>query len=91
MVSKHSIVEKKPESLLQSFDKADKQSFQLKFPEVSNLNSQNMPSTSKNIDKNKKNYIRFEQQNDDQAKPKILPSITTKKDLGSNQTKKPSK
>lgn len=77
--SKHSIVEKKPESLIQSFDGGApiEEKNPLMFPEVSHPSLQNAIGTSKNGDKNKI-----------KSNSKLFPSINTKKDLSASHTKR---
>lgn len=86
LTSKHSIIEKKPEGLLQSFDShnAIMAVNDVKLPVVSNGSLQ--PNTTKSINSSKKNYIKFESQQ--KPKQKYLPSINTKKDLSEVSTKR---
>lgn len=82
--SKHSIGLEKPEALVQLSEKDSMGNYELKFPEVSNPGSQVNIASMKNVDKHRKNYIKFEQQ----TKSKLLPSITAKKELNSDQAKR---
>lgn len=87
LLSKHSIVENKPEELIKSFDKDAQSEFGLKFPDVGVPSVKNI-QTVKNMDKNKKNYIKYEEINSTHFKSKLLPSINTKKDLHLGQAKR---
>lgn len=87
LISKQSIIDKKPDPLIQSYENDIDTSFGLKLPEVGVPSELNI-NTVKNMDKSKKNFNKFEIPNIGHFQSKMLPSINTKKSLRGPQSKR---